>query len=72
MSVPDPRPPDPLDQFSEGVGVIKGSCVVFQPTGHIRVHMLVVEVDKVGAVCVVVGPSGDLGNPVCTLEQLRA
>ena len=34
--------------------------------------MLVVEVDEVRAICVVVGPSGDLGNPVCTLGKLRA
>ena len=34
--------------------------------------MLVVEVDEVRAVGVFVGASGDLGNPVRTLEQLRA
>ena len=34
--------------------------------------MLVVEVDEMGAVCVVVGPRSNVGNPVCTLEQLRA
>ena len=61
MSFPDSRPPDPLDQFSEGLGVVKRSCVVFQPAGHIRVHVLVVEVDEMRAVNVIVGAFGCIG-----------
>ena len=60
----------PLDQFSGGIGVIKRSCVVLQPTGQMRFHMLVVDINEVSAVSVVVCASGNLGNPVCSLEQL--
>ena len=72
MSFPDPRPPDPLDQFSEGVGFFKRPSVIFQLTGDQRVHVLVVEVDEVGAMSVFVGAPCDLGEPICTLEKLRA
>ena len=41
-SISDPRPPKPMDQFSEGVGFIKRTCVVFQTKGYIKVHVVVV------------------------------
>ena len=47
LPFPDPRPPHPLDQFSEGVGVLKLLRAVPKPPCDQGIDVLVMQVDQV-------------------------
>ena len=34
-----------MHQFSESLGLIKRSCVFFQPKGYVKVHVVAIELD---------------------------
>lgn len=69
MAVPDPRPPNPLDELCQGEGVLKGLRGLPKPLADYR-HVLIVEVDEVGGVSMIICASGSVAYPSGPLEKL--